>query len=385
MKGLCLYVKAGKGHYVPAKAINEQLGKLGVESRLIDFFDYLDLEWLENINQRSWRFLLRFPSFERHFIKSVDNSRDGKKMAVRLVRSLRKKKLISNINEFYPDFILTTHPYPATVMSTLLKSLGYNIPVYYYATDVFTSPSFAICPNLRKFYIATQEGVDDVRSRGLSDEQVVLCPFPLQESVANQPRLSKKEARKKIGIDESMFTMQLNLGGEGLGSLSLLESIVDDDLPVQVVVIGGINDEMKNRLKKLVTHVHDKRPKIIIRGFIDNVYDYLAAADVIVGRAGINTILEAIYAHRPFIITEVVYTVIPSADYVEKYKVGWNASEGKQMQVDILRKLLSNPSILDDIDRNFDKVPIEFSALKLANMLKDDASDFKNIVTKNGF
>ena len=41
MKGLCVYIKAGKGHYVPARAVNEQMEAVGVESQLVDFFDYL--------------------------------------------------------------------------------------------------------------------------------------------------------------------------------------------------------------------------------------------------------------------------------------------------------------------------------------------------------
>ena len=372
MKGLCVYIKAGKGHYVPAKAVNEQLEKLGVDSRLVDFFDYLDLHWMECINQTAWRVMLRIPFIEKHLFRSLDKSGWGIKLVIKLVDRFGGRKLRKNIEEFRPDFIFATHPYPGTVLSTLLNRMGENIPVYFYSTDVFSAPAVSICPYLRKFYIPTEEGAECVRQMGQDPETIELSPFPLQSSVADAPRLTKGEARKKIGIAEDKFTLQLNLGGEGLGSLNLLEDILKEDLPVQVVIIGGIKKEMQMKLDRIIKHHKGRNTEVLIRGFIDNVNEYLAASDVIAGRAGINTIVEAIYAHRPFLITELVYIVIHSAKYIEKYNVGWNATGNRDMQISIIRDLVMHPEKLAELDRNFDKVPIEYSAKHLAEMIIDD-------------
>ena len=74
MKGLCVYIKAGKGHYVPAKAVHEQMVRIGVDSSLVDFFDYLDLHWMETLNQTAWRIMLRIPFIEKHLFRSLDSS-----------------------------------------------------------------------------------------------------------------------------------------------------------------------------------------------------------------------------------------------------------------------------------------------------------------------
>ena len=373
MKGLCVYIKAGKGHYVPAKAVHEQLEKIGAESHLVDFFDYLDIHWMERINQAAWRIMLRIPFIEKYLFRYLDRSGWGIKLIIKLVDKFGSRKLMDNIKEFRPDFIFATHPYPGTVLSTLLDKYGEDIPVYFYSTDVFSAPAVSICPYLRKFYIPTEEGAERVRKMGQDPETIEISPFPLQSSVADRPKLSKKEARKAIGIDESKFTLQLNLGGEGLGSLHLLEDILKEDLPVQIVIIGGIKKEMRKKLDLMIKHFHGRHAKVFVRGFIDNVNEYLAASDVIAGRAGINTIVEAIYAHRPFLITELVYIVIHSAEYIEKYGIGWNASEDREKQISIIRDLASNPEKLAEMDRNFDKVPIEYSARHLAEMIKEDA------------
>ena len=147
---------------------------------------------------------------------------------------------------------------------------------------------------------------------------------------------------------------------------------------MQVVIIGGIKKEMKRRLDRIIREHRGKNTEVLIRGFIDNVSEYLAASDVIAGRAGINTIVEAIYAHRPFLITELVYIVIHSAEYVEKYGVGWNATGDRDKQIAIIRSLVTHPENLAKLDENFSKVPIEYSAQKLARIVADDAALYGN-------
>ena len=370
-----MYVKAGKGHYVPAKAVSEQLSAIGVETELADFFEYTDLQGLEKLNQGVWRIMLRVPFFERHFIRKLDNASGGMKAAAALVALRRGRRIKKQLEEFHPDFIFATHPYPGTVLATLFRKWGIDIPVYYYATDVFDAPRSAACPDLRRFLIATEEGAEKVRNMGMPSSSVILCPFPLQSSVAGQPHLSKEEARRKIGLRTDMFTLQLNLGGEGLGSLNLLEDIISRSLPVQVVVIGGIHESMRARLDSIRESARNTKAVVEIRGFVDNVSEYLAASDVVAGRAGINTIVEAIYAHRPFLITELVYTVIASAEYVEKHHVGWNADGDREKQIGIIESLLAEPSALEELERNFAGAPIEYSARHLAELLVTDAAE----------
>ena len=378
MKGLCVYINAGKGHYVPASAVSEQLEAIGVDSALVDFFDYLDLHFLERMNQRMWRLMLRIPFLEKHLFRSMDRSGWGIRLFTDTVDRMRRKKLAENIKAARPDFIFATHPYPGTVLSTMLHRMGEDIPVYFYSTDVFSAPMVSICPYLRKFLIPTEEGAGRVKAMGQDPESIMLCPFPLQSSVAGQPRLTKAEARRRIGLKEDMFTLQLNLGGEGLGSLNLLEDILKEDLPVQIVIIGGLHRSTEAYLRNVIDSYSTSSAAVEIRGFIDNVSEYLAASDVVAGRAGINTIVEAIYAHRPFLITELVYIVMHSAEYIEKYGVGWNAAGDREKQISIVRSLVREPGKLAEMDAAFSKVPIEYDARALARMVAEDAASLQS-------
>lgn len=373
MRGLCVYVDGGKGHYVPAKAVQEELLAMGIDTVLEEFFDYLDIRWMGRINKSFWRTMLRMPALERHISKFNDSDSNGMEWAIRFADKHCTRMLQANLEEFRPDFVFATHPYASTVLSEMFDYLGIDIPVYYFATDVFSAPVAAVCDKLRRFYISTEEGVEVVRSMGQVRNTIELAPFPLQRSVADVRKLDKKETRKKLGLDADLFTLQINLGGEGLGSLYLLESLIKRNISMQIVILGGMDKNMSKKIKGIIDKSGNTDVKVYCKGFVNNVDEYLAASDIIAGRAGINTIVEAMYAHRPFLITELVYTVIPSADYVEKYKVGWNCTGKRKESVEIVLDYAEHPEKLAELDANFNSIPIEFSARHLAEKVASDA------------
>ena len=371
MKGLCVYVDGGKGHYIPAKAVQEKLCKKGHDVTLIEFFDLFSLKLVGKVNKNVWRLMLRMPRYEESFSKHNDQESQGMRIASWFCRNFKKRKMRKIIEKYKPDFFFTTHPYPDRFISEILHKLGIDIPVYYFASDVFSAPMASICPFLKKFYISTEEGVSIVKKLGQPETSVKLVPFPLQAACADSPKLSKQQARKILGLDEDLFTLQINFGGEGLGTTGLLKELKKSTIPMQILLIGGMDDSTKQRLSRIA---QDFPPHVIVHviGFVNNVNEYNYAADIIAGRAGINTILEAIYAHRPFLITELVYTVLASADYVEKYNVGWNAALDFVLQASIINKYANNPGLLDDLDKNFSKVPIVYDAHKLADIVIED-------------
>ncbi len=379
MRAVCVYVDGGKGHYVPAEAVKEALEGMGHTVALEEFFDYLDIRWLGAINKWWWRKMLKNSKLERKLSRHNDSDTNGMETAVRFGIKHCERAFVSNMKESPVDFFFCTHPYASTVLSAMLKNLDMDIPVYYFATDVFSAPVATISDDIRKFYISTEEGAERVKKMGQRPETIEIAPFPLQANVANSPRLTKTEARARLKLSD-MFTMQLNLGGEGIGSLALLESLYKENLPVQVVVLGGIDKAMKKKLERIENHYKGSSVKLVIAGFVNNVNEYLAASDIIAGRAGINTIVEAMYAHRPFMVTELVYTVIPSAEYIEKYHVGWNCTDDVAKQIRIIKDLVNDKEKIISLDSNFDKIPIVYSASKLAEIVVNDVES----VRKNG-
>ena len=98
MKALCVYVDGGKGHYVPAKAVTEELVAIGVESVLEEFFDYLDIRWLGKLNKKYWRVMLHMPNLEQKLSKHNDRGSNGMELAVKFAIRHCTEKLQDNLD-----------------------------------------------------------------------------------------------------------------------------------------------------------------------------------------------------------------------------------------------------------------------------------------------
>src|SRR5260370_17787282 len=69
---------------------------------------------------------------------------------------------------------------------------------------------------------------------------------------------------------------------------------------VEVVAICGSNRSVEARLRRLGDRVGQR---LVVRGFVDNMADWLRAADVVVSKAGPGTIAEATCCGAPLLIT----------------------------------------------------------------------------------
>jgi len=65
----------------------------------------------------------------------------------------------------------------------------------------------------------------------------------------------------------------------------------------QVVVIAGHNEALAGALRAFAS------PRLAVRGFIDNMADYLAACDLVIGKAGPASVMEALAVGRPLLVT----------------------------------------------------------------------------------
>lgn len=362
MRVACVYINAGKGHYIPARAISDGLIELGVEAPMVDFFDMIGGRRLDRFNQWMWRWQLRVPAVERNLNHTADRSWLNRWLLPRLQWIFYRRHFAAYIRENRYDAVICTHYMPSLILSIFYRRLQVPTDVFAYASDVFFTPRMGIHPDLKKFYISTEEGRRMVIDSGLSDEQVVLAPFPIQSSCVSAPYLTKAEARTNLGL-EQRFTILVNLGGEGIGTVALVEELERRGSRVQAVLVGGMQEKARTRLEELKHHC--KVVTIHVSGFVDNIYDYLYAADIVVGKAGINAMLEALYLRRPFLVTTLYYTVSAAAEYFERYQVGWYAPKVED-QADIIGRYVEDPELLIDLEENFERVPITFGAEGIA-------------------
>jgi processive 1,2-diacylglycerol beta-glucosyltransferase len=89
-----------------------------------------------------------------------------------------------------------------------------------------------------------------------------------------------------------------------------------------------------------------------VAGFVENVYEYMRAADVLVSKPGGLTSSEALVTELPFIILR----PLPGQEerntrYLEERGVGIRVERSRELTA-MLDRLLSSPSLLEKMRRN---------------------------------
>lgn len=372
MKGAFLYVDAGKGHYVPAVALADAFVDMGHEAVVEDLLLVFRLPLFKWICKEYWRYLLRHPRLEKKVNKLSEKhiSYLSLKVLTKDVRGLKYFK--AWFEKEKPDFIISTNFIGATMLPHILEKIGISCPVYDYAADLFDQVKAGIESKLNMVYVPTDIGVEHTIRMGQPKETVKLCPFPLSKKFAVSKKLTKKEAREKLGL-KNKFTILLNLGGEGIGSPEFLYGLVDRGLDVQVVVIGG----KSKSTAKAFSIFHKRNPNfdLEMRGFVDNAQEYIMACDMQMGKAGANSLMESLYLKRPFLVSEVLYMGRSTQLFFDRYYCGWCEDDGER-KLDIIEKFFLDRDEAKKIEEAMNSLPIDFNTKNFASMIISDTASY---------
>jgi 1,2-diacylglycerol 3-beta-galactosyltransferase len=104
-------------------------------------------------------------------------------------------------------------------------------------------------------------------------------------------------------MDAGLPAVLLIGGGEGVGPVEQIayqlgRSLCNGQATGQMVVICGRNREMEERLGGQAWPL-----PVVVRGFVDNMPDWMAACDCVVTKAGPGTIAEALISGLPILLS----------------------------------------------------------------------------------
>jgi 1,2-diacylglycerol 3-beta-galactosyltransferase len=140
---------------------------------------------------------------------------------------------------------------------------------------------------------------------GLESRKVILRGLPVRPAFwkASRPKVI---VRKQLGLDQNLKTVLLMGGGDGVGGLAPIATAVASRLKelkqsAQLVVICGHNKKMSDCLKSSLKQTDTM--KVSIRGFVNNIDEFMAASDCLITKAGPGTIAESMIRGLPLILS----------------------------------------------------------------------------------
>ena len=221
------------------------------------------------------------------------------KTAYLVLTSPRKAKKI--IEEFLPDLVIGTGGYVSWPLLRAASSMG--IPTMVHESNALAGVAVRQIQSRVDVILTNFEETAEGLSRA-GRKRAVTVGNPLRTTIST---LTREEARKKLGIDEKIKFVILSFGGS-LGAYKLNEaaamlgrSFVATHGDVMQIHAGGTRAAEHAR-ETFAAYGIDGEERCVLHDYLYDMPTYLAAADLVISRAGAMTLTEIASLRKPSIL-----------------------------------------------------------------------------------
>ncbi|MBT3392354.1 MAG: glycosyltransferase [Chloroflexi bacterium] len=199
------------------------------------------------------------------------------------------------IAEHPSDLIVSVH---SLANEPVLRALGAERPPFVtVVTDLVTTHATWYHRQADLCLVPTEAARRRALKLDLKPEQVKVVGLPVAERFCN-PAMDSRAVRANLGWPQDLPVVVLVGGGDGMGPLrETALAISKAKLSLALVIITGRNKTLQSRLEAT-----DFSMPTFVYGFVREMPDFMAAADVLVTKAGPGTISEALNAGLPMIL-----------------------------------------------------------------------------------
>ncbi|MCM8779391.1 MAG: glycosyltransferase [Candidatus Omnitrophica bacterium] len=295
-------VLAGMGHIRAFQAIEKALREISgnVEVKGTDPLDYYSPKVPELINQL-YLWMIKSPLrglwgalYESNIISSVHSPFRW------LITQIYARAIHESLKDS-PQVIVSTHPFITLGAASLKREGILKTPLVYVATDFDVHP-LGINEEVDIFVVPDISIGMKLKEMGVPEEKIKVLGIPIDSIFSKE--ISKMELRQKLGLGETQPTVLIIGGGFGIGPIEkLVSSFKNFKKPLQLLVVVGKNEELKQRIEKMEK---DLGIEIEVFGYIENIDELMGASDLVITKPGGLTIAEALAKNLPFILIEPV-------------------------------------------------------------------------------
>lgn len=263
-------------------------------------------------------------------------------LAHRVFTRLAGRQLTDVLDKVRPDLIITTYPFLSYEVKRVLERRSPAIPLVMLFSDANSVHAAWLTERQADATFATtRETYKQALAAGFDPHRLHLVGWPVRAQFF-QPYLSGRDAQKEqltyMGLAHDRFTIFLQGGGEGAARVenAIENMLVKGDLThdLQIILAAGTNASLFARYKNM--------PNLVALPYTKEIAPFMAAADVIMGKAGPNALFESVMLNKPFIAT----SFIPGQEqenlsFIRRHGLGWVALRPEE-QLSLLTALIQN-------------------------------------------
>lgn len=363
---LILYGPPGMGHLKIAKAIEEAFFKKYPEIKVksVDISEYSNY-FLKNYASLYNSIVKNNPALFKWAFEYFENKKSqGFLNKIFFYFDSKKKNFISFINDFHPDFIISTNPLPLQVVSLIKQK---------HLTDIFSANvctdygphSYWHNEDANYYFVANDKIKNYFIEKHVPENNIKITGIPVAQKFKNL-----KDTKKIINSlhFSDKYPILLIVGGQFKYKefLDVILGIKNKNKNAQFIFVAGRDKELQKDIK---TSILRSDPSVKLFGFTDKIDEFMAVSSLILSKAGGSTMAECMAMGLPMIINK----TIPGQEeqnvgYLLENKAGVKADNLDEL-VEIIIDLFSNKEKLAEMKKNCKKIAKPNAANEIADFI----------------
>lgn len=348
MKVLILSLATGEGHNSSARALAEECKRRGDDCVILDAYRSTNLFFYGIVRlayalssgalNEVYGFFYRYSerNIGNRFYAALARIHNGN-LARKMKRILQKER---------PDAVIYTHVFGGQILEALRRRGELSVPAIGILTDLTLHPRWERIPNLGHLVLPHEDLVPVAVSRGYDPAKLHPLGIPIHPKY--KARLTKAEARRKLGLSEEEPIVLIMGGSMGFGSGAKYVKEADKAaVPFRIVSISGRNQRQFKKISRMKT-----RHPLTAIGFSGEVELWMSAADLLISKPGGLSSAEAMSCSLPILITKPIPGhEVRNGEFLVAHKAALPLPRAKEL-APLLDRLLENNGELDTLAAN---------------------------------
>ena len=305
MRTLLLMSQTGGGHKASAQALKAGFELYYPQRTDVTMVDLLIDHIAPPLNQlpKTYGVIANHMPWLWQMLWSTGSYPNATRQLMEGIAYLSEQWVVELLEEQRPDLLISVHPLVHELIFHALDVLQWKIPFFTVVTDLASTHPLWFHPRITTCFVASDASHQHALACGLQPTQVRQYGLPVRPAFAD-PQPAKAEIRKTLQMHPDLPAVLLVGGGDGIGPVAAIAQQLEKHLSSsgqpsgQLIVICGHNQSLYQQLRahqwQIPTHIH---------GFVDNMPQWMAAADCIVTKAGPGTIAEATICGLPILLS----------------------------------------------------------------------------------
>lgn len=302
---LLLSASSGAGHVRAAQALEKAFrARGGCEVEHIDAIHYVS-KLFQRIYDRAYIAMIRrAPVMMGVLYERTD--RPWRHLRPRLALDrLNTGPMIRMLKRVQPDLCVATHFLPAEIIAWLIAEGKLHARNAIVVTD-YDVHAMWLCRTVDRYYVALDESAEYLAGIGVSRDKLRVTGIPIDPAFSRP--LDRTAARRNHGLAPDAPAILIAAGGYGVGPVEqLVLNLLALGRPWQIVAIAGKSEKVCKRLEEIARKAGSLpggTPRLHAVGFTMEMDQYMAAADLLVGKAGGLTTSESLACGLPMALIE---------------------------------------------------------------------------------